>query len=134
MTRNVIFAMLIITGVVIACKKSSDSANNGKITGKWKLTEYYMDPGDGSGTWQPASNFNNNQTIEFKPNGIVVTNTSLLTTYDRYYIGTDSFLYMIRTSFSDTVRMGFQISQNKLAIYPMCIEGCGFRYKRLYGL
>lgn len=48
-----VFVLAVVVCSVTACKKNIQ-LHNSSIVGKWKLSEYLADPGDGSGTWQPA--------------------------------------------------------------------------------
>ena len=48
--KNLILLTVILFSLV-ACKKTVTQNSNSSIVGKWRLSEYLADPGDGSGTW-----------------------------------------------------------------------------------
>jgi hypothetical protein len=48
-----VFLFAAMLSLVTACKKTIQ-VHNISIVGKWKLSESLADPGDGSGTCQPA--------------------------------------------------------------------------------
>src|SRR4051812_23907892 len=113
------FITLFLLFVLIACTKSSNKALSSLI-GRWKLTETLVDPGDGSGTWMPATTnyiiqFNNDSTAYENPvnpyrniNKYSITNDSTLTLF--YSNGTSQSLY-------------FKIQDNTLTLTGGCIEG-----------
>lgn len=115
---------LIITG----CVKSSPLNLNNTLVGKWILTEYLADPGDGSGKWQPADP-NNPSFLELTSDGRAVSNGGTFGVYDRYQVLNDSTLQFNSSSSSDQVNMRYKFAPGSLDIYPPCIEKCGFKYK-----
>ena len=62
--------LTVVIFFIIGCEKSKQVENN-SLVGKWKLTESYADPGDGSGTWQPADAAHPGY-LEFKTDGTVI--------------------------------------------------------------
>lgn len=122
--RNILLLVL-VAFTFAACKK--DVQNSG-LVGKWKLTEYLADPGDGSGTWQPADP-SNPQYIEFKKDGTVNYSSTATNSSARYEITSDSTM----TFFSDAGDSPFryQLSGNALSLTPPCIEPCGQKYIRV---
>ncbi len=111
---------------IFACTKSSDTnqpENNASIIGKWKQTEFLLDPGDGSGTWMPETNdyfiqFNSDSTYE----------NSGITTGDiiRFSLPTDSTITFIYPNATSTIR--YEIQGTKLTLTGGCIEPCGSKY------
>lgn len=66
MKRAVLFLVLSVA-LLVSCSKSDETcADKTVLTGTWKLVETLADPGDGSGTWQPAVH---PLTITFSPTG-----------------------------------------------------------------
>jgi hypothetical protein len=122
--RKLIFLAMIY--LVVGCKKSSDtgSLTNNSIFGKWKLTEYYTDPGGGGATWQ-AADPNNLSTIEFRLDGTLNITPSSVYNSDHFKVLSDSTLIFIRGT--DSLPYRYQFSKALLSLYPPCIEGCGDR-------
>lgn len=56
MKNFILFTAILFSSV--ACKKSATQTSNSSIIGKWELSEYFADPGDGSGTWHSAASLN----------------------------------------------------------------------------
>ena len=122
-------ATFVLACAIIACKKTCTEGNaDNSIVGKWKMTESLIDPGNGSGTWIPDGS--GVTFVTFFANGTLSNNTTFLTGYDRYYTTPDSKIYVIKTSSSDTARMGYLLEPGKLTINPQCYEACGYRFVR----
>jgi hypothetical protein len=110
---------------LIACSKSSD--NNNKIPvsliGKWKLTEYLADPGDGSGTWKHAET---EDYIEFTKDSTVLSNKPTTEDVTRFSLPSDSTIIFIYPSYNITNY--YKIQGNQLTLMGGCIEACGSKY------
>ena len=109
---------------IISCQKSSQ-AKHSNLVGKWKLTESYMDPGDGSGVWQAADPAHPGY-IEFKSDGTLITTPYNIYAATRYKTTSDSTVLFIRET--DTLPMRYNFSKTLLVLYPPCDEGCGQKY------
>lgn len=117
----------LLAAVVLAfasCKKNTQ-AENESIAGKWKLSESFADPGDGSGTWQAADPLHPSY-LEFKKDGRLIFSPSNIYNADHYQVTSDSTIIFLRGSESFHIR--YQFSKTMLTLYPPCIEGCGERY------
>jgi hypothetical protein len=120
----VLFTLILYT--IAACKKSSVPLQiNSSIVGKWKLSESYSDPGDGSGTWQKADPLNPSY-LTFNPDGSLDITPPDIYNPDHYKLTSDSTMFFYRGS--DSIYMRYSFSETLLSIYPPCIEGCGERY------
>ena len=106
--------------------------NNG-LVGKWKLTEYLADPGDGSGKWQTVSD-EFSHTIEFHADGrfteVKGKALSSVPLYKGYRSKGDNQIEMLPIdeftpphiwTYSD-------LSSTKLTLSYGCFEACGGRY------
>ncbi len=118
-----IFLFIAILFVAPACKKNN--AENSSLIGKWKLTEYLADPGNGSGTWQPADPLHP-EYLEFKKDGILIFSANNIYNPDHYQITSDSTMIFIRSVENFPIR--YHLYGNQLSLYPPCIEACGERY------
>jgi hypothetical protein len=125
-------AVLIAFSVVLSFSCSKNIVKNNSLVGKWKLVEYYMDPGDGSGTWK-ADNTGSNF-IEFKPDGNYISTDSSNTTVMKYKIIDSVSVRFIRTNSREDYTHRYELTDNNtvLYLYPPCIEGCGLKYKAVH--
>lgn len=105
------------------------------LLGDWELIESYMDPGDGSGTFQPE---NSNKTITFLANGVIQSNENLcdMTTNPNTSNAPTSGTYTgntINTNCNTTFPydLTFQQTGNILIINYPCICGCQVKYRKL---
>jgi hypothetical protein len=74
----VLFLLLTI-GLLASCAKDEENPTNNpetEITGTWKLVEVYLDPGDGSGDFEPVQS---EKTVTFHGDGTVTSNGDLCT-------------------------------------------------------
>ena len=64
--------LLTFASFFVSCSEDSGrKSETADILGNWKLTEILIDPGDGSGTFEP---YPENRTLEFLPNGKIFSN------------------------------------------------------------
>ncbi len=108
---------LVDTGAVIM-EKPVDLG----VVGKYKMIEYLLDPGDGSGTFQPITS---NVIVELHSNGTVTSNGDLCTGMpsNTPTNGTYSLTDWIITT-ANCTDLTFEIfGPNLIVDYP-CIEPC----------
>jgi hypothetical protein len=108
-----------------ACKKSSTQSGNSSIIGKWQLSEYLADPGDGRGTWNPVDSSNPSY-LEFKADGTLVSTPNTTNSWDHFQLTSDSSVILFRGS--DQFIKAYHISNTILTLSGGCIEACGERY------
>jgi hypothetical protein len=132
--RPLLFLTAFFFCFLLACHEKTlwkeGSDEQAELTGKWKLTEYLADPGNGSGRWQ-TTDPSNPSYLEFRPNGVYLSHGSA-TIYDRYRIRDKEFIVLSSSSTSDSVVMRYALTLSKLIINPPCIEACGQRYVRVH--
>jgi hypothetical protein len=121
--RKVLLILVLVVSVFSACKKE---IQDNDLTGKWKLTEYLADPGDGSGTWRPASN---SQFIEFLEDGTLIFSPSGQYDSKRYNVTSDSTIIFSGGPYDSPIR--YNLSGNMLTLNPQCIERCGMKYVKV---
>jgi hypothetical protein len=119
-----ILLLILFSFFIICCEKSKQVENN-SLVGKWKLTESFADPGDGSGDWQPADPARPSY-LEFKTDGTVAITPYNIYNAEHYKITSDSTLLFIRST--DSIFTRYSFSKTLLTLYPPCIEGCGQKY------
>lgn len=118
--------ILLLIAIVFAFSACQKAFINKGLIGKWKLTEYLADPGDGSGTWQKADPLSP-QSIEFRQDESLIFSPGGIYDYNRYKITSDTTMYFFKGD--DSISMRYRLSENVLIINPPCIEGCGQKYK-----
>jgi hypothetical protein len=125
---NQILLFVALVGLLVTCKQPGTSAT-AAIIGKWKLTSYLVDPGDGSGVLQPA-NPENPSYIAFNANGTITQSSAstIAGTYIRYEVLTDTTGRLFAAG--NSIIAHYKLSSDSLTILPPCIEGCKFVYKR----
>ncbi len=120
--------------LVSSCKKETSTSSNG-IVGEWELIEELIDPGDGSGTFQPVSS---NKEIKFYGDGTFEANGEMCTMADQassQHQGTyDASINTFSPSGCITVMplsYSYSVNGNTLILSYQCIEGCQQKYSRM---
>ena len=123
--RNFILVAAVLFSLV-ACKKTATQFSNSSIVGKWKLSEYQADPGDGSETWHSTASLNPSY-LEFKEDGTLSVSPYSLSSWDHFQVTSDSTIIFFRGS--DQFTRAYHFSKTLLSLYNRgCIEACGERY------
>ncbi len=135
MKTKSIYILAFILFSLNGCTNKNSSAKPlfpNSIVGKWKLVSTYMDPGDGSGKFEPyvgpkliPIEFNSDST--YKNN-----NASCI---DKFSIRLKQFIKLsgnCKNSWSDRL-YSYKLSPkyDSLTLYYQCIEGCGEKYVRV---
>ncbi|UOB18073.1 hypothetical protein [Abyssalbus ytuae] len=123
------FTYLLFSLFFLYCSNSdNEQVENSDITGKWKLTEYLADPGDGSGTFKPTEIF---KTMEFSENGnLTITNGTICVLNFEEEPPQINLSYTIEDNkiITDECEVFYEFQNNNLIIWQPCIEGCGEKY------
>lgn len=118
--------LLLFAGVLLSCSKSdTPTAGNTSIPGIWKLVETLSDPGNGSGTWQPATQL---ITLTFTTNGFIQGNA--FPQARRYEVTSDT---NIKFTFSDGtfINYNYMLRNDTLVLSGGgCIEACGLKFQK----
>jgi hypothetical protein len=125
--RNI---LIVFTSITLLFSCAEKDKTDSDLTGKWKLTEVLVDPGDGSGTFQHVSS---NKILEFHSNGTVTSNGEIC------YISIDSDspsngTYSISASklySSNCSDEGIKYQRTGITLvltYPYCDEPCASKY------
>ncbi|MGN6616416.1 MAG: hypothetical protein ACTHJ5_04505 [Ilyomonas sp.] len=119
----------IATVLLISCSK--DVVKNDRLYGKWQLTEYYIDAGNGSGTWQPA---HERLSVEFTRSGEFIQYTGNGNDTTNFTLLSDSTLQINTSNASPFLPYRYELKDNNatLFLYPPCIEGCGYKYTAIH--
>lgn len=128
-----IFFLIAAVVIAVSCNDDETNVNNSAITSQWGLSEVLVDPGDGSGTFQPVESA---KTITFYANGTVTSNGSLCTmaagtntASTGTYSETDHTITVNCDNTSNT--LPYTISNSRLIISYFCIEGCQEKYVQI---
>ncbi|HTK19129.1 MAG TPA: hypothetical protein VL442_06440 [Mucilaginibacter sp.] len=127
--KNFAFSLLIgAILLIVACGKESLKSGNTSLTGKWKLVQNLMDPGDGSGKWLPVTT---STTLQLNADG-----TTSGTTFPTYvsYVVKDSVTLTFTLNDKSLQNYRYKISHDTMSMSPdgpiRCIEACGIRFKK----
>jgi hypothetical protein len=129
-----ILLLLVVVVVTLSCNKDDDSSNsNSLILGQWKLSHVLIDPGDGSGTFEPVES---GKTLIFRQDNTVTCNGSLCyITQESDIITESTYSSSNRTITSDCNdapdTITYDIIDGELILYYQCIEACQAKYTRV---
>lgn len=125
--KRVLLLVLLFSGVLLSCSKSdSHTSADTSLPGTWKLIETLADPGDGSGTWQPATQL---VTLTFTDGGFIQGNA--FPQARRYEVTSDT---NIRFTFSDGtfINYNYTLTDGMLVLSGGgCVEACGAKFKKV---
>ncbi|MCJ8292033.1 MAG: hypothetical protein HRT58_19300 [Crocinitomicaceae bacterium] len=117
-----------------SCNKQACASSTG-IVGEWELIEELIDPGDGSGTFQPISSnkeikFCDDGTFEANGEMCMMENQASSTQEGTYDVTTNTFspnscMIMAPMSYS------YSVNGDVLILTYPCIEGCQQKYCRI---
>ncbi|WP_416443578.1 lipocalin family protein [Leeuwenhoekiella sp. A16] len=128
--KPLLILSLLFSFALISCNDDDQEPivlQDSDLIGKWKLTEIYSDPGDGSGTYEPTDF---DKTLEFSLDGqLTVTNGTICyintsTTEDT----TETYSIDGDTITTASCKVLFNFEGRNLVIGQYCIEGCGEKY------
>jgi hypothetical protein len=139
------YLLILLSIFICSCTTDDNKPETDiEIFGKWKLIEQYLDPGDGSGTFQSIES---NRVIEFFSNGTVTVNGELC--YMSSELGTDESGTFTITSDSaidanydgfitpntcsfEGAKINFSITaDNTLILWYLCFEGCAQKFQKI---
>lgn len=116
---------------LISC--SEDEEQPVDLVGEWKLTEMYLDPGDGSGDFTPV---NSNRIVRFFADGTISSNGKLCemsTNSDENSNGSYDLSNMVIEA--DCNFFGrdiiFELKNNSLTLSYPCIEACAQKFVKI---
>lgn len=136
--KTKISVILLIT--LMACTSNNIPEMDTTLIGKWKLNEQLLDPGDGSGTFNPV---NSNRVVEFFSNYTVTVNgefcymnsevaSSTSGTYtetsDNGYF--DGVISPENCDYNET-KVYYTHDGANLILWYQCIEGCAQKFVKI---
>ncbi|MFZ6052520.1 lipocalin family protein [Halocola ammonii] len=131
------FFLLLTIGILASCTKDKNNPINNsesEVIGTWKLVEVYLDPGDGSGDFEPVDS---EKTVTFHEDGTITSNGDLCSlsqeangTSSGTYSLQDSTLNLPECTFDGPSNYTFEQEGNTLIINAPCDEPCRVKYVR----
>lgn len=129
-----ILSLVVLIAITFSCNKDDNHSNDSSIiVGEWKLSHVLMDPGDGSGTFQPVES---GKILIFRSNNTVLCNGTLCYITHESDIATESTYSSSRRTITsdcsdapDTIT--YEIIDAELILNYPCIEGCKAKYTRI---
>ncbi len=127
----------IIVAVLLVAASSScnETPENPDFESRWKLIAQLMDPGNGSGTFQPVVS---DKTVTFFADGTFTSENGSVCVGDWQSTGSSSGTYsestMIMTVDNCTgghVPLSYELDGDHLILNYACIEPCREKYERL---
>ena len=135
MNKFTIILMISLFGSIFFSCKKNDSIETTTLVGKWKLTEIYLDPGDGTGKFVKV---NGGKILEFSADGEVSSNSSLCSMISNGFMDKSTYTIVENSDQISFLKIekcptdySFALQGNQLTIYYSCIEGCGERFMRI---
>ncbi len=132
MKQTATFTILLAL-LVLSCNKNKHSTQTPDDLGTWRLTAIYLDPGDGSGSYQSVSS---QKKLKFDA-GLVLSNgqicdmsTDASSSSSANYQLSDSTIIGCSQYMLGDLR--FSITVDTLLVYYPCIEACIAKYIRQY--
>ena len=117
-----IVSLFLVLNIFLSCGKTNDSSS---LVGKWKLIATLADPGDGSGRWQPVSEYAH---IQLYADGRVTSHN--FTDYKKYQV-IDSVRIELTLPDDTKVNFRYRLNGSLLELNPPCIEPCGSKFVKL---
>lgn len=123
-------ATLFATIFFVTCKKDAHTPNT-TLSGKWKLSQSLLDPGDGSGKWM-AVPANNTVYVQFDSDG-KLSGTAF--PGDVSYVVKDSVTLTFTSKDNVLQNYRYSIKIDTMTMSPdgpiRCIEACGAKYVKI---
>jgi hypothetical protein len=94
------------------------------LEGRWRLTERFIDIGDGNGSWRKSDPANTEQ-LEFSKTEIIRDKSARF----KYFMIRKGQYYQVLPN-GDSILVGYGFRGDTLELQPPCIESCGDRYVR----
>ncbi len=131
----VLSALLLVAAVFSSCDKKVDTQNTpANLEGTWRLVEIYMDPGDGSGDFEPVNSY---KTLTFSSGGALSSNGDICqisAAVGKPSTGTYSTADSTLSGCSNggkTWNIDFELKGSDLLLHYPCIEACIAKFQKI---
>ncbi|MCU7547545.1 lipocalin family protein [Chitinophagaceae bacterium LB-8] len=124
-----VYKLILLTVLLCSCKLRSvhHTSQPAQLVGKWKMTQYYADIGDGKGNWQEADQ---QRTIEFRKDGVFIDSEHK--NAGRYVLLDSTNIKVVPEDTTKAYNVKIiELNDTSLVLRPNCIEGCGEKYIRI---
>ena len=121
-------------GILFSCSSDDDGNPNTELIGTWQLVETLIDPGDGSGTFEPIES---DKVIIFGADGTIFSNGNLCDIEASTDNPTSGTYSTANSTFSSPdcnnpgQEFSFERNGNILIIHYPCIEPCQAKYMKI---
>ena len=127
------FWLLLCAFALMCCRSDDNSSNNAGITGKWRLVEVLLDPGDGSGMFSPVESEKEINILEdgtYSSNGEICDLSIIAESASQGTIMEDTQGYFLTCEEPLTANVRLGIEDGDLILTFFCIEPCQQKYQR----
>jgi hypothetical protein len=126
--KKLLFLLSICSLILFSCDNDDENNTNADLLGVWNLTALSIDPGDGSGIFEPTVS---NKTIEFKNDGAVVSNGEICDIFGEVTGGsTGTYSEEDLMIASNLCNVRFEMNGNELIIFNLCDEPCKAKFSK----
>lgn len=128
---QVLSTLFVFLLLFASCDKENVKLDAENLTGKWRLSAYLADIGDGKGKWKAVSN-KDVRYVDFKADGGLAGDA-----FEGYisYVIKDSVTITMTHKNQSIQNYTYGFEDGKLSMSPagpiMCIEGCGTRFEKI---
>ena len=125
--------LLLLLGLLFSCNKNdNETTGNSALVGSWKLTALMVDPGNGSGIFNPVIS---NKTLVFDNNGNLSCNGTICDmSTDSNTSSTGNYTEAntsIIASSCQNLTIKYELIGNTLILNYPCIEPCKAKYIKI---
>jgi hypothetical protein len=122
--------------MLLSCSEDNNrKSETAEFLGKWKMIETLIDPGDGSGIYEPVSG---EFILEFFTNGTVGTNYMLCTlngtntgNFTSAYFANEQYIQSQTCNANQDFQIYYQIEGENLILSYPCVEACLVKFIRI---
>lgn len=126
MKKAIFYFILTLSIWQLSCKKENETEGSKDIYGIWRLTESYVDPGNGSGKYKEVTG--EPKYLIFDKSGNV-KGTAFSNLVSFRILDSVVIKFVVKDS-NQSVNYRYKISERSLTLNPPCFEGCGFKFVR----
>ncbi|WP_124981362.1 hypothetical protein [Nonlabens xiamenensis] len=123
-----LLALILLGITLLACQSDDDAASSNEgIEGMWELTAIYVDPGNGSGNFEPASG----KTLQFTSQNLVNCNQGFCFGSITQATTTGTYNTAATSIEINNCQANYTLDGDVLELSYFCIEPCVERYNRV---
>lgn len=126
---TILLSFSLLVSLLSSCNKNENNPSS-SLEGTWLLVERLVDPGNGSGTFQPVTS---SKTLVFATNGDISSNGNMCSMdIDTVNPSMGTYSTVDSTISPDicSFDLDFQLKAGNLLVYFPCIEPCILKYEK----